>query len=164
MKFSVVTEVSTFLIITQVSSGHSHTELQVTLTLQWSVHFATGMLHYSTSHASTALFMADSIKLSACTVDTSMITVSIKLWYQTSVSPLRLGDMHVHLGSLNMERIIMLVQRLMITVGKICPALVTDVIASVPLSLPAKYWVSLFLYTLCVHGKHWKLEDMVHKR
>ena len=49
----------------------------------------------------------------------------------------------------------------MITVGKICPALVTDLIASVPLSLPAKYWVSLFLHTLCVHGKHWKLEDMV---
>ena len=40
---------------------HSHTEWQVTLILKWSAHFATSLLHYSTSHASTALLMTTAL-------------------------------------------------------------------------------------------------------
>ena len=35
----------------RLSIQYSHTELQVTLILKRSVHLATGLLHYSTSHA-----------------------------------------------------------------------------------------------------------------
>jgi len=40
---------------------YCHAEIQVTLILKWSVYLAAGLLHYSTSHASTMLLMATAL-------------------------------------------------------------------------------------------------------
>ena len=66
IKAKVGTLIASSIYLLQISGStlpiqHSHTELKVTLTLQWIAHLATGLLHYNTSCAFTALSMTTTL-------------------------------------------------------------------------------------------------------